>query len=102
MTPAEMTTQLLAMGFTRGDQEADLGLTREWLIYLKRVHQNQHQCLWLTTYDDRFVEALLQVYSKPFNSRARPAMIPLHIMLYRTMDDIVTAVGRVYEGKAPS
>jgi hypothetical protein len=97
MTPVEMTARLLTLGFTHGDQYADLGLCREWLVYLKRVHEGQYQCLWLTTYDDRFIESILYVYAKPFNSRARPPMVPLHCMIYRTMEEIEVAAGKVYE-----
>ena len=107
MTPAQMTTRLLSLGFTLGadqkeEQIKDLGLYREWLIYLKRRVGGppptpfQYQHLWLTTYDDRFVEALLFVYPKPYNSRAKPPMQPLHCMIYRTLDEIVAAAGKIY------
>lgn len=92
------------MGFTLGeDQKAeqtkDLGFYREWLIYLKREVSSpsspspQYQYLWLTTYDDRFVEAILFTYPKPFNSRARPAMQPTQCCICRTMEEIEKAVG---------
>lgn len=100
MTPTQMTDQLVSTyGFTlctHADQVADLGLSRDWLTYLKRIHKTQHQYLWLTTYENRFLEALLQVYAKPFNSRAKPAQPHLHIGIHRTMEAIVEAAERTY------
>ena len=95
-TPLEMTAQLVSLGFVQGDQEADLGLRREWLVYLKREYQKQFLCLWITTYDNRFVEAILLVYAKPLNSRAKPAMVPLRAEICRSLEEILTAVEKVY------
>lgn len=112
MTPEQMTARLLSMGFTLGEdpkaeQVKDLGFYREWLTYLKRRAGGPHpapfqyQHLWLTSYDNRFVEAVLFVYAKPLNSRARPPMQPVHCSICRTMEEIEVAVGRVYEEGKP-
>lgn len=98
MNPFEMAERLRSLyGFVDGYQEKDLGFHREWLIYLtRRTKKDQYQHLWLTTYDDRFVESILYVYSKPFNPRARPAQATLHCAIYRSMDEIVKAVEKTY------
>lgn len=98
MTPLEMADRLRSLyGFIDGCQEKDLGLHREWLIYLtRRTKEDQYQYLWLTTYDDRFLESILYVYSKPFNPRARPTQATIHCAIYRSMEEIERAISRVY------
>ena len=99
MTHLEMTDRLCTIyGFAHGDQAKDLGLHREWLIYLtRRTKEDQYQYLWLTTYDDRFVESILYVYSKPFNPRARPTQATLHCSICRSMEEIEKAVSVIYD-----
>lgn len=97
MTKEEMKAQFHALGFTEGDQMKDLGLAREWLVYLTREFNGQFQHLWLTFYEGRFVESVLFVYPKPFQPRAKPPMQSIHAMLYRSVNEVLAAVGQVYK-----
>jgi hypothetical protein len=92
----DLLNQFLSLGFSQGDQVKDLGFSRDYLLYFQRVFEKQHQCLWLTFYDNSFAEAILYVYSKPFNSRSKPAMIPIHAYPYRDLSAVFGAVNYKY------
>lgn len=92
----DLLNQFLSLGFTQGDQVKDLGFSRDYLLYFQRAFEKQYQYLWLTFYENSFVEAVLYVYSKPFNSRSKPAMAPIHAYPYRSLTDVLGAVDCKY------
>jgi hypothetical protein len=51
----------------------------------------------LCSYENEFVEAVVNVYQNVYNSRAKVQQSPLHATLYRTLEGVVAAVSKVYE-----
>jgi hypothetical protein len=98
-TKEELSAYFQGLGFKVCDAEEqvkDLGLSRDWLVYLKRVYQGQFQYVWLTFHEGSFVGSILSVYSKPYNSRAKPGMTPVHIYIYRDILELTAAVEKAY------
>ena len=75
----------------------DIGTPVTGLVYLTRKHENQYQYVSLCSYENEFVEAVVNVYQNVYNSRAKVQQSPLHATLYRTLKDVVAAVSKVYE-----
>jgi hypothetical protein len=97
-----LKTSLENLGFKQGARDKnnyyeDIGTPVTGLVYLTRKHENQHQYVSLCSYENEFVEAVVDVYQNVYNSRAKVQQTPLHATLYRTLEDVVAAVNKVYE-----
>jgi hypothetical protein len=104
MTNAEMTTAMLALGFTEGARDpkdplayADVGSPVTGLWHGHRVHLGQHQYVSLCSYLGDFVEAVFVVYQNKFNSRLKPQQTAVFASLYRNLPDLTEAVAKKYE-----
>ncbi len=76
------------------------------LVYLKRVHEGQHQWLSLLTYEGRFVEAVIEVFARSRDPKARRSgklrdqqlkgAAPLYTNLARDWETIEGMVSTTY------
>ncbi len=103
MVPTEEATLKListvrALGFIdiSGEDWFDKGKTPTYVKPFYRLYNGQHQYLTLTTYDGSFVEGWLQVYARPYDSRAKQRQTPLALGLPRTQDEVLSVVQQVY------
>ncbi len=90
----EMLYELRAMGFADGDPRDLSDKPIQGCTYLSRVYEGQHQYLSHLTYDSVFLEALVEVFKAPKNTRKPVA--PLALVTCRSWEEIVAAVGKVY------
>ncbi len=98
----------IALGFTEREHVPELSdrPIRE-LVYLTRVHANQHQYLSLMHYEGRFLEAVVEVYHTARNPKAKRngsladqqkrGAANLHTNIARSWEEIEALVGRTYE-----
>ncbi len=94
-----MISTLKDLGFIDGDPVKDLSdKPIKGLVYLTRVYKGQYQYLSLcySHIEDRFLEAILHVYAKPFDSRSKVKQPFLAALIMRTTEDILVAVDTVY------
>ena len=94
MTLVNLVARLLELGFNPGDAQKDLGFPMEYYLY--RKNGTQHQYLSLVVYEGRMVEAVFHVHAQPYNSRAKPCMVPLHASLYRSPEEVLEVVEKTY------
>lgn len=97
-----LKTALENLGFKQGARDKnnyydDLGTPVTGLVYLTRKHENQYQYVSLCSYENEFREAVVNVYQNVYNSRAKVQQTALHGTIYRTLEDVVAAVSKVYE-----
>lgn len=104
MQTIELVANLKVMGFVDADKVKDFGegllpcLQHD--VYLSRLFSKQYQYVYLcTTSEGKFLEAVFSVYAQPFNSRAKPAQVPLFATLYRNQAELENAVKVVYQTK---
>lgn len=62
---------LECVGFKEAKQEEVLNYHIPYCRYLYREHNGQHQYVWLVSYDSVFLEAVIEVFLVPRNSRAK-------------------------------
>ncbi len=77
------------------------------LVFLRRIHEGQHQYLSLLSYVDQFCEAVIEVFYAPRSAKARrvgklsdqqrKGAAPLYTNLARDWEAIAAMVGRSYE-----
>lgn len=113
-----MAYDLMVLGFTLGGAIGPKGDISDRpianLVYLHRAHvprgvsgsdyhpggapspQHQYVSLVCAHDDGRFLEAVVQVYEKPFNPRAKPRQVSLHSMIHRDWESLLAAVAIMY------
>lgn len=98
-----LANKLISLGFVEGERDvknptwyADLGTPVTGLWYGSRVFEGQYQYVSLCSYLGEFVEAVVQVYDKPFNSRQKPPQTPLYSGLERSLSDLPTVITTKY------
>ena len=97
-----LKTSLENLGFKQGARDKnnyyeDIGTPVTGLVYLTRKHENQYQYVSLCSYENEFVEAVVNVYQNVYNSRAKVAQPSLHTGIYRTLLELTGALDKVYE-----
>lgn len=104
MTNAQMTTEMLTLGFAEGARDpkdqasyADVGSLVTGLWYGSRVFQGQHQYVSLCSYLGDFCEAVFTVYLTTYNSRLKPPQSAVFASLYRNLPDLQEAASKKYE-----
>ena len=96
MTNETLTEALLAKGFTHADQVKDFGSVLDGVVYLRRVRDWEHQHVSLCSYLGDFVEAVVLIYDKPYNSRLKPQQTALFAALPRNLEDLLTVIEKKY------
>lgn len=96
-----LAAELLALGFKEGERDkngfcADLGTPVQGLWYLQRVFGGQYQYVSLCSYEGKFLEAVVQVHEKVFNSRAKVQPKPWFVALPRTREELLPMLDKVY------
>lgn len=94
------------LGFKEAKQQDVLGYVIPYCWYLSREYQGQHQYVWLVSYNCEFVEAVIEVFLVPRNSRAKynsdigqqekMGYRTLHCGLARDLDGILVQLGKTY------
>lgn len=104
MTNQTLATTLLSLGFVEGDRDpknpahyADLGTPVTGLWYGHREYKGQWQYVSLCSYLGEFVEAVIIVYEKKFNSRQKLQQSPLFATLARSLTDLTPHLEKVYD-----
>lgn len=98
--------QACALGFEEVSYDLSDRLVKE-LVYLRRVHEGQHQYVSLCFYEGRFLEAVIEVFHCPRHSKAKRhgrvseqqkrGAIPLYANLARDWETVAGMVGRTYD-----
>lgn len=101
MPPADLAPYLRALGFTDGDWFRDLtDRPVKGMVYLTRTYQDQRQQLSLLSgpwEGAPFTEAVLLVYERPFDPRAKVRQTPLCARTIRGgLEEVLSAVSTVY------
>ncbi len=94
---ATIAARLKQNGFIDGNIEKDLGTVVKGLIYLEHEIQGQFQYVSICSYAEQIVETVLLVYPTRFNSRAKPPMIPIFSGIFRSEEELYSAVQVIYE-----
>jgi hypothetical protein len=92
MKNVELADKLRTLGFADGDITKDLGATVSELIYLGRTVNGKWQYVSLCAYEGRFLEAVVQVYAKQFNSRSKERQTPVLSVIARSQEEIFNFV----------
>jgi hypothetical protein len=71
MNRNDTKNKILSLGFVETDQQPVLNYVIPYVDYYYRMHQKQHQYVWLVSYDDKVVEIVFEVYKVARNSRAK-------------------------------